>query len=179
VLVSPSGLVTIVGGKWTTYRKMAQDTIDDAEGVGGLAPQRCVTEGLAIHGWMERSDPDFPAEVSFQMYGSEHREVRALAAALPGSEAPLHPRLPYQRVHVIQAIRHELARTLEDVLARRTRSLLLDARASIEAAPAVAEILAAELGRDAAWCHAELARYRALAEGYLLPGATRPSPAVV
>jgi glycerol-3-phosphate dehydrogenase len=179
VLVSPSGLVTIVGGKWTTYRKMAQDTIDDAEGVGGLAPRRCVTEGLAIHGFLERSDPDFPAEGGFQMYGSEHREVRALAAALPGAEGALHPRLPYQRVHVIQAIRHELACTLEDVLARRTRSLLLDARASIEAAPAVAEILAAELGRDAAWREAELARYRALAEGYLLPGATRPFAAVV
>jgi glycerol-3-phosphate dehydrogenase len=179
VLVSPSGLVTIVGGKWTTYRKMAQDTIDDAEGVGGLAPRRCVTEGLAIHGWMERSDPDFPAEGSFQMYGSEHRAVRALAAAAPGSEAPLHPRLPYQRLHVLQAVRHELACTLEDVLARRTRSLLLDARASIEAAPAVAAILAAELGRDADWRDAELARYRALAEGYLLPGATRPCPAVV
>ena len=85
----------------------------------------------------------------------------------------LDPRLPYRGSHVVYAARHEMARTPEDVLARRTRSLLLDARASMDAAPRAAALLAAELGRDAAWCEAGVASYRELAHGYLLPG-SRP-----
>jgi glycerol-3-phosphate dehydrogenase len=169
VTVSPSGLVTILGGKWTTYRKMAQDTVDDASVVGGLEPRPCVTEELHIHGWMLREATDFPKDRAFQGYGSLHRKVRALTEEEPGWSELLHPGLPYRGVHVVWAAREEMARTLEDVLSRRTRALLMDARASIAAAPAAAALLAAELGRDAAWRARQVEAYTALARGYLLP----------
>ena len=171
VLVSASGLVTIVGGKWTTYRKMAQDAVDDAVAVGGLEPRACPTEELQLHGFLERSDPDFPEEASLQAYGAFHRELEQLGRQQPEWGAALHPRLPYRGVHAVWAARHEMARSVEDVLARRTRSLLLDARASIEAAPAVARLLGAELARDASWCEEQVRRYRELARSYLLDDA--------
>jgi len=168
VLVSGSGLVTIVGGKWTTYRKMAEDTVDHAFAVGGLEERPCVTEDLALHGAMDRDDPALPESGPMRVYGSRAAEVQPLLDADPADAAPLHPSLPYARGHVRWAARHELARTVEDALARRTRALLLDARASIEAAPRAAEILASELGRDAAWVAEQVAEYEALARGYLL-----------
>ncbi len=149
VLISSSGLVTIVGGKWTTYRRMAQDTMDHAIEVGGLPPRPCVTETLRLHGW-KSSRPEAPAD-PMRLYGTDLEGVEALAKESPGLAAPLHPALPYPRSAVVWAARHEMARTLEDVLARRTRSLLLDARASAEAAPEAARLLARELGRDEAW----------------------------
>ena len=91
-----------------------------------------------------------------------------MIAAQPALGERLHPRWPYVKAAVRWAARHEMARTVEDVLARRTRALLLDARASIEAAPMVAELLAADLGRDAAWQQAQVRDYSALAKGYLL-----------
>jgi len=175
VLVSASGLVTIVGGKWTTYRKMAQDTVNDALAVGGLGARPCPTEALPIHGWMERTHPDFPKESTLQPYGSKTGDLRALELEDPALAEPLHPRLPYRGSQVVYAARHEMARTPEDVLARRTRSLLLDARASMEAAPRAAALLAAELGRDAAWCKAAVDSYRELAHGYLLPDSKPPA----
>jgi glycerol-3-phosphate dehydrogenase len=168
VYVSNSGLVTIVGGKWTTYRKMAEDALADAIEVGGLEARPCATEELVLHGWMRRDDPDLPAEPAERVYGADAALLEALAREDAGWARPLHPQLPYRGVHVVFAVRHELARTLEDVLARRTRALLLDARASIEIAPAVAQLMAAELGRDAAWARAQVASYQALARGYLL-----------
>jgi glycerol-3-phosphate dehydrogenase len=169
VLVSPSGLVTILGGKWTTYRKMAQDTIDDALAVGGLEARPCVTETLRLHGWMRSDDPDFPEDGCLQMYGAEFRAVQGLLAETPAWGEPLHEKLPYAESAVVWAARREMARSLEDVLARRTRSLLMDARASIEAAPRAAALLAQELGRDQAWCQEQVRRYSELATGYLLP----------
>jgi glycerol-3-phosphate dehydrogenase len=171
VHVSNSGLVTIVGGKWTTYRKMAEDALADAILVGGLPSAPCITEELVLHGWMRRDDPGLPKEAAMRVYGSDAALVEALAREEPDWSRRLHPRLPYRGVHVVFAVRHELARTLEDVLARRTRALLLDARASIDCAPAVAELMASQLGRDAAWVRAQVASYQALARGYLLPDA--------
>jgi glycerol-3-phosphate dehydrogenase len=170
VLVSDSGLVTIIGGKWTTYRKMAQDTVDDAISVGGLPERPCVTETLRLHGWMRRDDARLPQAGHMQMYGSEAAAVQAFLADDPLRMQLLHPRLPYTCGQVPWAARHEMARTVEDVLARRTRSLLLDARASIAAAPHVAEMLAAELGREPAWIAAQIEEYQTLARGYLPEG---------
>ncbi|HVP30712.1 MAG TPA: glycerol-3-phosphate dehydrogenase/oxidase [Myxococcota bacterium] len=167
VLVSATGLVTLIGGKWTTYRKMAQDTVDDAASIAGLDDVPCRTERLDLHGFMARDDPDFPAEDHWQAYGSEARAVCALSSREPALAAPLHPRLPYQGVHVAWAVRHEMARTVEDVLSRRTRSLLLDARAALEAAPAVAKLVARELGRDALWEKEQLESFAALVKTYL------------
>ncbi len=164
VLVSDAGLVTIVGGKWTTYRHMAADTIDHVISVGGLADKPCVTESLPIHG----AGGDTSSLAShLAVYGTDLAAVQALGAD-GALAAPLHPGLPYPRGAVLWAVRHEMARTVEDVLARRTRCLLLDARASMAAAPDVARLMAAELGRDAAWQRAQVDAYRELALGYLL-----------
>ena len=168
VLVSDAGLVTIVGGKWTTYRKMAEDTVDDAIAVGDLRPRPCVTEKLRLHGWMSREDPRMPHAGHMQMYGADAELVGAFLADDPARRALIHPRLPYVVGQVSWAARHEMARTVDDVLARRTRSLLLDARAAIEAAPHVAQLMAAELGRDQAWASAQVAEFDTLARGYLL-----------
>jgi len=167
ILVSATGLVTLIGGKWTTYRKMAQDTVDDAASIAGLDDVPCATERLDLHGWMAREDPAFPAEDHWQVYGSEAAALRELAASEPELAALLHPRLPYQRVHVVWAVRHEMARTLEDVLSRRTRSLLLDARAALEVAPGVAHLIARELDRDALWEKEQVESFATLAKAYL------------
>jgi glycerol-3-phosphate dehydrogenase len=167
VLISSSGLVTIVGGKWTTYRRMAQDTMDHAIEVGGLPLRACVTETLRLHGWKE-SDPKAPAD-PMRLYGTDLDGVKGLESETPELAAPLHPALPYPQSAIVWAARHEMARTLEDVLARRTRSLLLDAEASIDAAPVAAALLARELGRDAAWANSQVEAYRTLADGYRIP----------
>lgn len=161
---SDSGLVTITGGKWTTYREMAEQTVDAAVAVAGLTPRPCPTRDLRLHGWVAAADPADPLAA----YGDDAPRVRAVLAERPGWEAPLHPRLPYRLGEVVFAARHQMARTVEDVLARRTRALLLDARAAAEAAPAVATLLAAELGRDAAWEAAEVTAFRELAAASLL-----------
>ena len=147
--VSRSGLVTITGGKWTTYRRMAQDAVDRAEQVGGLDRRSCRTETLRIHG------------------ETDAERVRAIAAAEPSLAEPLVPGRPWTGAHVVQAVRSEMARTVEDVLSRRTRALVVDARASLAAAPRVAALLARELGRDAAWAERSTADYRAVAERHL------------
>jgi glycerol-3-phosphate dehydrogenase len=168
VFVSNSGLVSILGGKWTTYRKMAEDALTDAIEVGGLVPRPCVTETLQLHGWMDRDDPALPADAALGVYGTDAAALEELAREDAAWSERLHPMLPYRNVHVVWAVRHEMARSVEDILARRTRSLLLDARASIEVAPAVAALAARELGRDAAWARREEQNYRELARGYLL-----------
>jgi glycerol-3-phosphate dehydrogenase len=164
LLVSESGLVTVTGGKWTTYRKMAQDTVDHAAILAGLPEVPCATESLRLHGYL----PDDDGLGDLAPHGADAPAIEALARAAPALAPPLHPRLPYREAEVAWAAREEMARTVEDVLARRTRSLLLDARASIEAAPRVAEILAAELGRDRRWRDQQVEHYVALARGYLI-----------
>ena len=166
VVVSESGLVSIMGGKWTTYRQMAEDTMSHAITVGGLDESPCVTVDLHLHGWMDREDPDMPEDHVRRQYGSDARELDALAAERPELAAPIHEGLPYRGAEFAWAARNEMALTIEDALARRTRSLLLNAEASIEAAPLVASIMARELGRDAAWEAQQVSEYEALARGY-------------
>jgi len=161
VLVSDSGLVTIVGGKWTTYRKMAEDTLNHATLIGGLAETSCATENLKLHGYRDATEPALPP--AYAVYGSDAEEL----AKLPEAHTSLHPRLPYTNANVIWAVRHEMARSVEDVLSRRTRALLLDARAALESAPKVAALMAAELDRDEAWQTAQVAEFTTLARGYL------------
>ncbi len=165
VLVSEAGLITVVGGKWTTYRKMAEDTVDHAVTLGGLEEKRCATANLKLFGWW---DPEVEAlSKGLESYGAEAEQLMALMSEDTTLAEPMHARLPYPMAVVPWAVRFELARTLEDVLSRRTRALLLDARAAIEAAPKVVELLAKELGRDSAWADAQLAEFNVLAAGYL------------
>lgn len=167
VVISESGLVTIIGGKWTTYRKMAEDTVDDAIAVGGLPERRCVTENLHLYGWMSRTDPNPVRELHMQMYGAHADAVQVFLDEGAGRDEPLHARLPYRVGQVAWAARREMARTVEDVLSRRTRALLLDARAAMESAPRVAEVLAQELGCDETWQWQQVEDFNTLAHGYL------------
>jgi glycerol-3-phosphate dehydrogenase len=163
ILISDSGLISITGGKWTTYRKMAADVIHCAEEQGHLIKRRCETETLQLHGWT-RAECDHS---HLEVYGSDASEILQLMKNSPNLLEPLHPRLEFQCGEVIWHVRHEMARTLEDVLARRTRALLLDARAAIEAAPRVAQLMAAELGWSEEEQRTQVAHFITLAEGYL------------
>lgn len=166
VIVSKSGLVTVTGGKWTTYRRMGEDTVNHAAQVAGLAAAPSTTATLRLHGWAE---PDL-AEESERVYGADLAAVRALGDSQPELNELLHPKLPYRRREVVWAARHEQARTVEDVLARRTRALFLNAAAAIETAPEVSRLLARELGRDDAWQRRDVERFRETAEGYIYRG---------
>lgn len=164
ITISNSGLVTIAGGKWTTCRKMGQDVVNRASVIAGLPEVASVTENLNVHGYHAHAD----VFGSLAVHGSDAPAILELSRSVPGLAGLMHPRLPYRMAEVVWAARYEMARSLEDVLSRRTRALILDARAASEAAPAVAELLAAELGRDKAWADEQVARFRTLAAGYLL-----------
>ena len=138
LFIAPSGLVTITGGKWTTYRKMAEDAVDTAAGIGGLETRKCVTSSLRIEPPMGADDDE-----------------------------RLHSDLDITRGAVLRAVRDEMALTVEDVLARRTRALFLDAKIAIELAPTVAVIMAEELDRDAAWVDQSVEDFRTVAAAYL------------
>jgi glycerol-3-phosphate dehydrogenase len=137
LFVDTAGLITITGGKWTTYRRMAEDAVNKAAKVAGLEERRCVTADLPI------KPP----------------------ATLDKTE-PLHPDFPYTDGDVIRAVRDEMARTIEDVLARRTRVLFLDAKAAIKLAARVGELMAKELDKDDAWVAEQIVNFRTIAENY-------------
>ena len=162
--IDQSGLLTIVGGKWTTYRHMAEDVVNHAITLGTLADAPCITQNLHIHGYAEHLDP----LDSLSVYGSDAEGIRGLARDHPELGKLLHPDLPYIAAEVVWAARVEMARKVEDVLARRTRALFLNARAAIEMAPAVALLLASELGKDEVWIKAETQNFRDLAAQYTL-----------
>lgn len=156
---SAAGLITVAGGKWTTYRRMAEDTVDFAIRNGMLKVAPCVTRTLKIHG----------AAIEGGEYGSDEAEVEALIAAEPDLAKSIDAALPYTWGQVVYAVRSEMARTVDDVLARRTRTLLLDAQAAVRCAPEVAALMARELGRDVAWEQAQMREFRDLARScYLL-----------
>lgn len=165
IVVSAGGLVTVTGGKWTTYRKMAADVIDKAEEACGLPHRQCLTRELKIHGWTEALD----RKDGLAIYGSDASAIAALAQAEPEWNEPIHPKLSCLKAEVIWAVRCEMARTVEDFLSRRSRALLLDARASSEAAPGVAGLMAAELGKDQMWEKDQVERFQKLARGYWIP----------
>ncbi len=164
IRVSPHGLLTIAGGKWTTYRKMAKDTVDQAQVLADLPPRPSVTRDLKIHGTTMETD----SLGHLAVYGSDARGIRTLAEGDPALAGTIHPRLPILAAEVVWAARMEMARTLEDVLARRTRALLLDARAAAEAAERTAALLAGELGRDEAWQREQVTAFRELAKAHVL-----------
>lgn len=164
LIVSESGLITITGGKWTTYRRMGEDTVDKAIQTGTLIPRSCITQNLSIHGSTQVVD----LEDHLYVYGSDKNKVLILANENKEWSNKLHPRYSYLQAEVIWAVRFEMARTVEDVLARRVRLLFLDARAAMEAAPLVASLIATELKKDAKWQNEQVAAFDSLAKAYLL-----------
>jgi glycerol-3-phosphate dehydrogenase len=162
--IDHAGLVTIVGGKWTTYRRMAEDCVDHAITLGRLEDSACVTQSLKLHGYHE----DTESLGDLWVYGSDAAPIKAIALADPQLLAPMHPDLACCAAEVIWAVRYEMARTVEDVLARRTRALFLNAQAAISLAPRVAAIIAGELGEGPDWIENQEKSFRALAQNYLV-----------
>ncbi len=161
--IDPSGLLTIAGGKWTTYRHMAEDCVGQAAVLAGLEDRDCVTHRLRIHGYHHHASRFGHLEA----YGADAIAIQEMTRIHPERGRPLHDALPYIEAEVIWAARWEMARTVEDVLSRRTRALLLNARAAVAMAPRVAELLAGELGMDAAWQRGQVAAFSDLAAAYL------------
>lgn len=181
IIADPSGLVTITGGKWTTYRKMAEDVVTTAAKAGGLAARACKTRelplwgataehpSLATSGTLSVTTADTQHDRTYARYGADSAALDQLANEHPSLSEPMHPHLPLTGAEVIFHARYEMARTVEDVLARRSRSLLLDAVAALSIAPQVAAILAQELSRDPAWIADQLTDFRLIAQHYLPP----------
>lgn len=164
IVISDSGLITITGGKWTTYRDMAEDVINRAEKIAGFAPKECKTRHLRIHGYKENVDRS-----NFNyVYGSDIDNIRKIEQEDSDLANKLHSEYDYTGSQVAWAVRSEMALTVEDVLARRLRALFLDARAAIDMAPKVASIMAKEMGKDSVWENHQVKSFTELAQGYLL-----------
>lgn len=163
VRISKSGLITVTGGKWTTYRKIAEDTINTAVQVGGLDARPCITANLRLHGWQEPQEDGNP----LQVYGSDQKNVEAVMREVENGQQRLHYDLPYSRGEVHWAARHEMARTVSDVLVRRIPALYMNRQVALASAPLVASILAHELERDEAWEAAQVDSMRKQAEACL------------
>jgi glycerol-3-phosphate dehydrogenase len=166
---SASGLVTVTGGKWTTYRLMAEQTVDIAMETVGLEARPCVTHDLHLHGYDEHSGQTAGLPDARRVYGSDCAELEKIERADRLLAAPMHKHLPITPSQVIFAARAEMAHTVEDVLARRTRCLLLDARASMEIADETARLMGHELDWSASEAAASAAAYCVIARGYLPP----------
>ncbi len=161
--IDGDGLLTIVGGKWTTYRHMAEDTVNHAATLGKLPDAACKTADLKVHGWME----GVAVGADLAVYGTDAASIKALIVDRPELGEILHPALPYVAAEIVWAAREEMSRNLDDALSRRTRALLLNARAAMDIAPKVAALLAAELDQDETWQAEQVAEFRALAAQYL------------
>lgn len=163
ILVSRAGLVTVTGGKWTTYRRMAEDVVDRVVEVADLEPRPCRTASLRLEISEDESADDGSADNgSGKKEQGDHR-------------APLHKALPICAGDVERFVRNEMARSVEDVLSRRSRCLLLDAAASAEVAQSVASTLAAALGRDSEWERSQVEEFRRLALDYRIDGSRMPT----
>jgi glycerol-3-phosphate dehydrogenase len=163
ILISVSGLITIIGGKWTTYRKMAEDTIDKAAMLGGFPERACITHHMPIHGF--RMDID-PYNDLLAVYGIHKEDIINLGEEEENLSGFASEKLGIRKAQIVWAVRKEMARTVEDVLARRTRALFLDARESLRMAPEVAEIMAKELKQDKSWEEKQIAEFNAVAKNY-------------
>jgi glycerol-3-phosphate dehydrogenase len=164
IQISESGLVTIAGGKWTTYRKMAEDTIDRVAMVAGVEFKKTKTKKQRIHGWLKNLD----SENHLSVYGSDIVGIEKIIEEDGALQEKVHVNLPYIKAEIVWAIRNEWAQTIEDLLSRRTRALLLDAEAAIEAAPVVASLLAQELGEDKDWEKQEVKEFIEIAKNYVI-----------
>jgi len=166
IIVSETGLITITGGKWTTYRKIGEDLINKAILVHNLPKSVCKTKTLPIHG--NKITTELDRENHLYIYGTDISKILQLQEDEPQLKDKLHPNYPYTLAEVVWAIRNEMATTIDDILARRVRLLFLDARAAIESSEKVAELLAKELDHDSTWIQNEIISFKSLANGFLL-----------
>lgn len=163
LIISKSGLITITGGKWTTYRRMAMDVVDKAIELGKLAAKKCVTQDVKIHGYMPEVQTG-----DLALYGADADGIRELIKVRPELGELLQDGFKYAKAEVVWMVSNEMSRTIEDVLSRRMRLLFLDARAALALAPAVAKVMAGELGRDEQWIDAQVEEFAGLVGQYLL-----------
>lgn len=164
IVISDTGLISVIGGKWTTYRRMAEDTIDKAIELKMLPQKGCVTQNLKIHGAIDVIDQSSHLHI----YGSDEKGIQDLIRSNPRLGDKIHPNTPNLLAEVVWAARYEMARTVEDVLARRVRILFLDAKAAIESAPIVAKLLANELNKDKEWQLKQVKEFIEMASHYVL-----------
>lgn len=163
LITSESGLITITGGKWTTYRIMAEETVDLALKSSKLDFKPCKTKHLKIHGFKENPDRNNHLYV----YGSDLDNILQLQKNNPDYAKKLHQKLDYTVAEVVWAVKNEMARTVDDVLSRRVRALYMDAKASVEMAPKVASIMAKELNKDSKWEEDQVNEYASIAKNYI------------
>ena len=163
ILVSSSNLITITGGKWTTYRKMAKDAVNNAAFVAKLPIVKCATRNLRLHGYVE----NIQYGTALSVYGSDAVHIRQMITAEPSLGERIHSSFNYCKAELVWAVSHEMAMTVEDILARRSRMLFVDARAAIASAEPVAKLMAEQLGMDAAWREDQVRRFQEMAEQYL------------
>lgn len=164
VIISISGLVSVIGGKWTTYRKMAEDTLSKVMNSKMLPWKKCITNDLKIHGYKRLNDLTDP----LSYYGADEDRIKQLIDQDKTLAISLSEEVQITPVQIIWAVRNEMARTVEDVLARRTRILFIDAGTACRLAPKVAEIMMKELNKDEEWKNMQIASFKSLAKGYLL-----------
>jgi glycerol-3-phosphate dehydrogenase len=164
ITISKSGLLTIAGGKWTTYRKMAEDAVDHVIVLAQLEDRPSPTRALPIHGCQKEK----VADENLSVYGTDARALQHLMRENPDLSAPLHAALPTCGAQVVWAVREEMARTLDDVLARRTRALFLNSKAALAMAPDVARIMARELQREKSWEEQQLAEFKRIAAHFIV-----------
>lgn len=163
ILVSSSNLITITGGKWTTYRKMAKDAVNNAAFVAKLPIVKCATRKLRLHGY----DQNILYGSELSVYGSDAVHIRKIISDDPSLGERIHPSYNYCRAELIWAVTHEMAMTVEDILARRSRMLFVDARAAIASAEPVAKLMAEQLGMNADWRDDQVRLFQEMAEAYL------------
>ncbi|WP_215225169.1 glycerol-3-phosphate dehydrogenase/oxidase [Echinicola shivajiensis] len=163
VIISSSGLVTLTGGKWTTFRKMGEDTVDCFSDLTGKSVKKSESWKERIHGF-----GPILLEGHWRQYGSDAMELLQMIKDEPEYAKILHKDYPYTVGEVVWAVRREMAMKLEDVLARRMRILFLDAKAAYEMAPLVAEVMAAELKQGDEWVMSELEDFKKTANKYMI-----------
>lgn len=166
VVTSETGLISIIGGKWTTYRKMAEDTIDEAMRAHRLGNTSSKTQNMSIHGNVNAETVDRSNHL--YVYGSDIPKIKAFYYNNPEYSEKIHPDHPFTVAEAIWAVRNEMAETIEDILARRVRLLFLDARAAIDSAYKIASIIAKEKGYSEEWARTQEKEFIELANGYLL-----------
>ncbi|MES2811572.1 MAG: glycerol-3-phosphate dehydrogenase/oxidase [Bacteroidota bacterium] len=163
IKILASGLIHVTGGKWTTYRSMAQHGIDIAIQKGQLEFAKCMTKRLQIHGWTYVSE-----DSHLSIYGSDADNIKRVMQKNEDLAVKLHPDYPYTKAEVVWIIRNEMPQTVEDILARRIRLLFLDAKAAKECGPIVAHLMATELNKSEDWISEQIQIFNQLNKNYFL-----------